>query len=287
MPTTPNATFFPNNTGVGLRSEHYQDILATLPKVGWLEIHPENYFGEGGKPLYYLQKIREHYPISFHGVGLSLGSCDELNQHHLKKLAHLIDRFDPILISEHLSWSSFGGNYLHDLVPLPYTTETLDHLCARINQVQDLLQKQILLENISSYLEYEHSSYCESEFLTQIVRRTGCGILLDINNLYVNSKNHGWDVENYLANIPKDSVQEIHLAGFTENDYGDGTILIDTHNQPVAEPVWELYKRAITHLGRIPTLIEWDKDLPELAILLEEAKKADAILKGFNHAHTP
>lgn len=263
--------------GIGLRSEHYSDLLEVRPNVGWLEIHPENYFGEGGKPRYFLEKIRAHYPISFHGVGLSIGSSDELNLAHLKKLRDLSKQFEPIFVSEHLSWSSIKGKYVHDLLPIPYTAESLVHFVSRINQIQEYLQRQILIENVSSYLEYESSSYMESEFLAQLAQQTGCGILLDINNLYVNFHNHGWDPQLYLKKIPKESVQEIHLAGFTENNYGDGTILIDTHNKPVAQEVWDLYRQAVAYFGKIPTLIEWDKDLPELSILIAEAKKADAI----------
>lgn len=265
------------NAGIGLRSEHYQDILELRPDVGWLEIHPENYFGKGGKPLYYLEKIHTHYPLSFHGVGLSIGSSDELNFSHLDKLQELINRFEPIFVSEHLSWSSITGHYLHDLLPIPYTSESLIHIVQRINQIQEYLQRQILIENVSSYLEYESSSYLESEFLAAITQKTGCGILLDINNLYINANNHGWDSSAYLEKIPKNFIHEIHLAGFTVNNYGDGTILIDTHNQPVADEVWQLYRHAITHFGKIPTLIEWDKNLPALSVLVAEAKKADAI----------
>lgn len=263
--------------GIGLRSEHYQDILEMKPSVGWLEIHPENYFGDGGKPLHYLTQIRDHYLISLHGVGLSLGSSDELNQYHLTKLRDLIERFEPIFVSEHLSWSSVNGQYLPDLLPIPYTPDALTHIARRINQTQEFLQRQILIENISSYLEYGFSTYLECEFLVELAQQTGCGILLDINNLYVSAKNHGWDPHLYFKKIPRNLVHEIHLAGFTENNYGDGTILVDTHNKPVANEVWELYRQAMFHLGKIPTLIEWDTELPTLSILVNEAKKADAI----------
>ena len=269
----------PARAGIGLRAAHYQDVLEQRPATGWFEVHSENYFGGGGKPLHYLEKIRADYPMSLHGVGLSLGSTDPLNFGHLAQLKKLVHRVEPGFVSEHLSWSSVDWRYFNDLLPLPYTVESLLHVSERIAQVQDYLDRQILVENISSYLQYEESTLPEAEFLAELARRSGCGILLDINNIYVSACNHGFDAEAYLANIPRERVQEMHLAGFTRKLFADGEILIDTHNRPVAPDVWRLYASAVRRFGRVPTLIEWDSDLPALEVLLEEANKADTILE--------
>ncbi len=271
--------------GIGLRAEHYAAVFNTRPNIGWLEIHSENYFGAGGKPLYYLEQISRYYPLSFHGVGLSLGSTDVINLLHLNKLKTLIDCFAPIMVSEHLCWSSINGQYLNDLLPLPYTEESLNLVVKHVTQVQEYLQRPILLENISSYLQFTHSTIPEYEFMRETAQRSGCGILLDVNNLYVNSKNHGWDAKHYLQRIPAGLVKEIHLAGFTENYFAEGSILIDSHNQPVALAVWELYAQALHCLGIKPTLIEWDTDMPDLAVLLSEAAKAGKIMEQM-HAIT-
>lgn len=272
----------PAQAGIGLRAEHYQEVLTTLPKIDWFEVHSENYFGEGGKPIYYLEKIRNDYPLSFHGVGLSLGSSDELDISHLEKLRKLINYFSPHFVSEHLCWSSIKGHYFNDLLPLPYTEEALVHIVKRINQTQEYLKRKILIENISSYLQFSHSAMPECEFLNEVAKRTECGILLDINNLYVNQINHGWDIENYLNTISVNYVKEIHLAGFSKKNIEGHTILIDTHNAPVAPEVWQLYKKTIQAFGKIPTLIEWDRDVPELDILLREASIANRILDNKN-----
>jgi hypothetical protein len=269
----------PARAGIGLRAQHYDAVLETRPPVGWLEVHSENYFRAGGKPLHYLERIRAHYPLSLHGVGLSIGSTDPLDRRHLAKLKELIRRFEPALVSEHLSWSSVGGRYLNDLLPLPYTEEALDHLVARVAQVQDALGRQILLENPSSYLQYVESAIPEWEFLVALAERAGCGVLLDVNNIYVSARNHGFDAGAYLRAIPRHVVCEIHLAGFTVNRFDDGEMLIDTHNRPVWPAVWALYREAVQRFGRIPTLIEWDTDVPELAVLVAEAQRADAILE--------
>jgi hypothetical protein len=269
----------PAGAGIGLRSEHYADILATLPTVGWLEVHPENYFGAGGKPLYFLENIRSHYPLSLHGVGLSLGSTDALNTTHLKKLKRLIERFEPALVSEHVAWGSVGERYLNDLLPLPYTEAALAHMVNRVDQTQDYLGRQILIENVSSYLEYRESTIPEWEFVAEVARRSGCGILLDVNNIYVNACNHGLSAVEFLRGIPTELVREIHLAGFTVNPLDGGEILIDTHNRKVCDDVWMLYDQAIRRFGPTPTLIEWDADLPPLRELLEEADTADAVLE--------
>lgn len=270
----------PPRAGIGLRAEHYRETVETLPPVGWLEAHSENYFGDGGAPLEYLEQARAHYPISLHGVGLSLGSSDELNRRHLHKLKGLIDRIEPGLVSDHLSWSSVDGIYLNDLLPLPYTEEALHLFTRRVEQAQDFLGRELLVENPSSYLRYEHSTIPEWEFISEVAKVSGCGILLDVNNVYVSATNHDFDARRYLRAIPAGKVREMHLAGFTVNRHPEGDILVDTHNAPVADEVWKLYRQAVEKLGNIPTLIEWDTDLPPLEVLLDEARKADAILEA-------
>jgi uncharacterized protein (UPF0276 family) len=272
----------PAQAGIGLRAPHYREVLDTRPSVGWLEVHSENYFGRGGRPLYYLERIRADYPLSLHGVGLSLGSTDALNTHHLDKLAELIERFQPTFVSEHLSWSSVGERYLNDLLPLPYTDEALVHVVQRIIKVQERLGRRILIENISRYLSYACSAIPEWEFLAEVARASGCGILLDVNNIYVNAVNHGVNALACVRSIPAELVDEIHLAGFTVNRFDDGEMIIDSHSRPVADAVWALYREAIKHLGPRPTLIEWDAELPPLAGLVAEARKADSVLE---HRH--
>ena len=269
------ASPIPALVGIGLRTPHYSELLDTLPPIGWFEVHSENYFGDGGQPLYFLERFRSHYPLSLHGVGLSLGSTDPLNSTHLRKLKSLVDRFEPGLVSEHLCWSSVGGQFLNDLLPLPYTEEALNHVVTRIGKAQDYLRRQILVENVSSYLQYKHSTIAEWEFLAEVSRRAGCGILLDVNNIYVSAENHQFDPLTYLDAIPAHAVQEIHLAGFDSN----GDCLIDTHGKPVFDAVWPLYAHSIERLGLKPTLIEWDTDIPALDVLLAEAWKARAILE--------
>lgn len=270
----------PARAGIGLRAPHYREVLETLPPVGWLEVHSENYFGEGGQPLYYLEQARAHYPLSLHGVGLSLGSADELNRNHLSKLKKLAGRFEPARVSEHLCWCSAGGRYLNDLLPLPYTEEALALVSRHIRQAQEFLGRQILIENVSSYLQFAHSTIPEWEFVAQAAASSGCGILLDVNNIYVSAVNHGFDARRYLDAIPVEAVGEMHLAGFDTN----GDCLIDTHGRPVSGEVWALYRHAVQRFGRVPTLIEWDTDIPPLSVLLDEACKADAILLEESHA---
>ena len=264
--------------GIGLRAQHYQEVVSTCPVTGWFEVHSENYFGDGGTPLRYLEQVRERYPLSLHGVGLSLGSADALNPAHLTRLKSLVRRFEPGLVSEHLCWSSIDRQYLNDLLPLPYTHEALLHVSRRIEQVQEFLGRRILIENVSSYLQFHQSDIPEWEFIAEVARRSGCGILLDVNNIHVSATNHGFDPLAYMDAIPVATVQEIHLAGFAVNRYDDGEILIDNHGAPVAEPVWQLYRAAIDRFGPTPTLIEWDTDIPAFHILQEEARKADSIL---------
>jgi uncharacterized protein (UPF0276 family) len=263
----------PARAGIGLRPAHYREILERRPDVGWLEVHSENYFCDGGQPLYFLERLREHYPVSLHGVGLSLGSTDVLSTDHLDKLARLIDRVDPGFVSEHLSWSSVGGQFVNDLLPLPYTEEALELVSRHVEQAQEYLGRRLLVENVSSYLQFARSEMPEWEFVAEVARRTGCGILLDVNNIYVSATNHGFDAAQYLRGIPKAPVAEIHLAGHDSN----GRCLIDTHGTRVSEPVWALYRAALARFGAAPTLIEWDTDLPALEVLVDEAATADRI----------
>lgn len=269
----------PPRAGIGLRAPHYRDLLATLPDIGWLEVHSENYFGDGGQPLHYLERARGHYPLSLHGVGLSLGSAQPLDRAHLQRLAALVRRFEPALVSEHLSWGALPGKHLNDLLPLPYTEEALAIVAAHVGEMQDVLGRQVLVENISSYLRYRHSTLGEAEFLAALVAETGCGVLLDVNNIYVTAMNHGFEpaafLETFLDAIPAGAVQEIHLAGFDRA----GALLIDTHGTRVCEAVWALYRLALARFGRVPTLIEWDTDLPALAVLLAEAQRADRLME--------
>ena len=272
----------PSRAGIGLRPVHYREILEQRPDVGWLEVHSENYFCDGGQLLYFLERLREDYPVSLHGVGLSLGSTDVLSSDHLDKLARLIDRVDPAFVSEHLSWSSVGGQFVNDLLPLPYTEEALELVSRHVEQAQDYLGRRLLVENVSSYLQFAESEMPEWEFVAEVARRTGCGILLDVNNIYVSAINHGFDAAQYLRRIPKAAVAEIHLAGHDSN----GRCLIDTHGARVAAPVWALYREALARFGTIPTLIEWDTDLPPLDVLLDEAATADRIAGERLPAHT-
>lgn len=268
----------PVSAGIGLRGPHMIELDETSPDVGWLEVHSENFFGDGGSPIHYLTKIRESYPISLHGVGLSLGSSDPLNREHLSYLQRLIDQVEPGLISEHLSWGSIDGVYFNDLLPLPYTEEALKHFSERVLQVQDNLRRNILIENPSSYLSYRHSVIPEWEFLSEICQRTGAGLLLDVNNVYVSAFNLNFDPLDFLKSIPEEFVAEIHLAGHTEKPFPDGILLIDDHASPVSKAVWELYAATLELIGDRPTLIEWDSDLPTLTKLLSEAKTAQQYL---------
>ncbi|MFN0041507.1 MAG: DUF692 domain-containing protein [Burkholderiales bacterium] len=262
--------------GIGWRSEHYRALLEERPPVGFLEVHSENFFGDGGQPHHYLERAREYYPLSLHGVGLSLGSSDAFNETHLAALDRLVRRYQPFLVSEHLCWSSVGGRYLNELLPLPYTEEALAHLCGRVDHVQARLRRRILVENIAAYVRFRHSTIPEAEFLAELSKRTGCGLLLDVNNVYVNAINHGFDATGYIDAVNADSVEEIHLAGFDES----GDCLIDTHGRLVQEPVWDLYRYAIRRLGARPTLIEWDTDIPPIATLVAQAHHADRMQKN-------
>ena len=270
----------PAQAGIGLRGPHYQAVLEERPAIAWLEAHSENYFGAGGAPRRYLERARALYPLSLHGVGLSLGSTDPLDRNHLSKLRELIADFEPALVSEHLSWSSVDSVHFNDLLPLPYTEEALKHFITRVDQVQDFLGRQILIENPSSYLTYAHSTIPEADFLVAVARDSGCGILMDVNNIHVSARNHGLDEESYIRSVPPDLVQEIHLAGFTVNSYPEGEITIDDHGSAVRDRVWELFDVALTQCGPVPTLIEWDSDIPALSVVVGEASEAQKRLEA-------
>lgn len=267
----PEAT----HAGIGLRAPHYGELARRKPRLALLEVHSENFFGAGGPPLAWLERFRADYPLSLHGVGLSLGSADRLDATHLAKLRELVRRFQPALVSEHLCWGAIGGRHANDLLPLPCTEESLALVIARIGEVQDFLGHRILVENVSSYLEFEASTMAEWEFVAEAVRASGCGLLLDVNNIHVSAVNHGFDAHRYLEAMPAAAVGEIHLAGFEEAD----GILIDTHGARVSPGVWALYEAAIARFGARPTLVEWDTDIPPLEVLLDEAAAATAILE--------
>lgn len=276
----------PLRAGIGLRAEHFEEVLVQTPDVGWFEAHSENYFGigdsalqgrRGGKSLEYLERVRQLYPVSLHGVGLSIGTTDPLNLDHLVKLKQLIQRIQPGLLSEHLSWGSVRGQYFNDLLPMPYTEEALNHMVQRVDQVQDILDMQILIENVSSYLEYKSSTIPEWEFVAALSQRTGCGILLDVNNIFVNAMNHGFDPGLFVQSMPVGAVKEIHLAGHTIKEVDGNIIRLDTHDQLVCDEVWDLYRVSVEHFGNVPALVEWDRNLPELDVLVTEAMRADHI----------
>ncbi|MEO8156358.1 MAG: DUF692 domain-containing protein [Betaproteobacteria bacterium] len=262
--------------GIGLRAPHYRELLDSQPRAGWLEVHSENYFGAGGYDLHVLEQVRSRYPVSLHGVALSLGSADGVRQRHLAKLKRLVERIEPALVSEHLCWAAIGPRHFNDLLPLPFTREALDQVVSHVTQVQETLRRRVLIENVSSYLQFRASELSEFAFLAELARRSGCGILLDVNNLYVNAVNHGFDPVEALLEIPVQAVAEIHLAGHS----ADGDVLIDDHGSRVAAPVWSLYEAACRRFGPVPTLIEWDTSIPALDVLLEEAALAARVLQA-------
>jgi uncharacterized protein len=267
----------PARAGIGLRSPHLAEVLATRPALPWLEVHPENYLG-GGPAIRALHAIRGHYPVSFHAVGLSVGSADGVDRRHLGRLKSLVDRIEPAIVSEHLAGSQTGGAYLNHLLPLPYTEESLTTVCRNVDEVQAALGRRVLVENPSGYLRFTTSTIPEAEFLSALVRRTGCGLLCDVNNVFVSCANLGLDAGAYLAALPREAIGEIHLAGHARNDADGRTILIDDHGSRVADAVWHLYERAVARFGPVPTLIEWDTHIPALEVLLDEARIAEAIL---------
>ncbi|GAB2884334.1 DUF692 domain-containing protein [Uliginosibacterium flavum] len=267
-------TLKPLSIGIGLRAPHYRAVLDELPALDFLEVHSENFFAAGGAALHTLQAARAHYPISLHGVGLSLGSADGLREVHVDRLAALVERIEPALVSEHLCWGAIDQLHMADLLPFPTTRATLDLLCERVDALQTRLQRRVLIENISAYLRFHASELSECEFLAELTRRTGCGLLLDINNLYVNAQNFGFDPLAELRQLPPKAIGEIHLAGHSQGEH----CLIDTHGSPVCEAVWALYRAALQHCGPVPTLIERDTDIPPLPELLAEAAHARQIM---------
>ena len=269
----------PTRAGVGLKPEHYRVVLETAPDVGFFEVHAENYMGAGGPPHRYLTAIRERYPLSLHGVGLSIGGAQALDREHLLRLKGLVSRYQPGLFSEHLAWSSHDGAFFNDLLPLPYTNETLARVAGHIDEVQATLGRRMLLENPSTYVAFAENDYSETGFIAEIARRTGCGLLLDVNNVHVASTNQQWDPLRYIEEFPLEHVGEIHLAGFArESDETDRPLLIDTHDRPVDGIVWALFEHAVALIGRAPTLIEWDARVPPWPDLKAEAERAEAIM---------
>jgi uncharacterized protein (UPF0276 family) len=272
-------TTIPARAGIGLRSRHHEQLLIERPAVGWLEVHTENYFQDGGPHVRALERARESYPLSLHGVGLGLGSVAPLDRTHLAHLKRAVERFEPALVSEHACWGHTGSEHFNDLLPLPYSEEAAEHLAARVREVQDFLGRQILVENLSSYFAYAASCLTEWEFLAAVVERSGCGLLLDVNNLYVNSVNVGSDPLATIERIPVTAVGEIHLAGHLRKEIDGHTLLVDDHGSQVSEVVWALYAHALERCGPVPTLVEWDTDIPPLETLLAEAGRADSMLQ--------
>lgn len=267
----------PRTTGIGLRGAHHRDWLEGRGRAGWLEAHAENYFAAGGALPAVLDALRRDRPLALHGVGLSLGGSDPLDPLHLAAWRRLVDRHEPCVISEHLCWGANAGVHFNDLLPLPYTEESLRHVAARIRQFQDTVRRRVLIENVSSYVRFAESALDEWEFLAELVAITDCGLLLDVNNVYVNACNHGFAARDFLNALPSDAIGEIHLAGHARTAVDGATLCIDTHDRTVCAEVWELYADALQRHGRKPTLIEWDADLPPLATLEAEAARADAI----------
>lgn len=270
----------PPAPGAGFKPEHFADIMSGDQPIGFVEIHAENYMGAGGPPHVQLRALRERFALSVHGVALSIGSAAPLDHAHLARLKTLCDRYRPESVSEHLAWSSHGDVYLNDLLPLPYTRETLDRVAAHIDETQDFLGRQMLLENPSTYVCFAESEMSETEFIAEVSRRTGCGLLLDVNNVFVSAKNHGLDPQAYLAAFPLARVKEIHLGGHdAQTDDAGAPLLIDAHGSPVADPVWALYETVVARTGPLATLIEWDNDVPAWPVLAAEATRAGAVLE--------
>ena len=265
----------PGRAGVGFKAEHAHDILGAAPTVGWFEIHPENYMVAGGPRLAMLEEFSAHYPVSMHGVGLSLGGGEPLNKNHLADLKRLVDRFNPAMVSEHIAWSAHEGLYMADLLPTPMTKTSLMQLVDAINTVQDFIGRRILIENPTSYVPLPQNSIPELEFITEAAERSGCGLLVDVNNVYISAHNLGFEADAFIDAVPGDLVGEIHLAGHERDANPDDNVLIDTHSRPVADPVWDLFDRLIARIGRRPTLIEWDNDVPGWDVLAHEAALAD------------
>ncbi len=275
----------PACAGVGLKPAHYREILETRPDVGFFEVHAENYMGAGGPPHRYLSEIRALYPLSLHGVGLSIGAAAPLDAMHLRRLADLERRYQPALVSEHLAWSSHGGAFFNDLLPVPYDSETLAWVCRHIDQVHQTLGRQLLLENPATYVAFAESTWSETDFIAEVARRTGCGLLLDVNNVIVACTNQRWDPVHYVEMFPLHAVRQIHLGGHSaDSDASGRELLIDSHDRPVSDAVWGLYRRVSDRIGRRPTLIEWDQRLPTWKTLHGEAHRADGILDSYDTA---
>jgi uncharacterized protein (UPF0276 family) len=277
-------TQLPDTVGIGFKRSHFDALQATPNRLGFLEVHAENYMGDGGPPHAQLMKLRADYALSIHGVGLSIGGAGPLDRDHLTRLKNLCERYQPESFSEHLAWSSHSDAFLNDLLPLPYDDETLATVCEHIDQLQSAIGRPMLLENPSTYVTFETSTLAETDFLRAIVDRTGCGLLLDVNNVFVSCTNHRADPRAYLAAFPMQAVGEIHLGGHDEEVLPSGPLLIDSHGAPVADPVWTLYAETMHRIGPRPTLIEWDTDVPALSVLLDEANRAADILDGARHA---
>ena len=278
LPGRPAPAACPRAAGVGLKADHYREILETRPAIGWFEVHAENFMGEGGAPHRYLTAIREHYPLSLHGVGLSLGSAGPLDRDHALRLRALVDRYEPGLVSEHLAWTRHEGVHFNDLLPIPLTQEALDIFSDHVDETQDILGRRMLIENPSTYVA-TRDEMSETEFLIALTRRTGCGLLVDVNNVYVSAMNHGRDAAVWLDAIPAELVGEIHLAGHAVEMVGGKALRIDDHGSPVAPEVLKLYRRFIERVGAHPTLIEWDNHVPSLSVLMSEAAQADELLR--------
>ncbi len=274
-----SGTGLPARCGIGLKPQHFREVLETRPDIGFFEVHAENYMVDGGPFHHFLGRIREHYPLSLHGVGLSIGAEGALDEAHLRRLKTLIERYQPASFSEHLAWSTHDDVFYNDLLPLPYDAATLARVCEHIDHAQDRLGCRMLIENPATYVEFAASTMSEAQFLCEVIRRTGCGLLLDVNNVYVSGVNHGRDAWVLIEGLPLDTVGEIHLAGFTRNEHAAGApLLIDSHGTPVDEAVWSLYARVIGQLGAQPTLLERDNDVPSFATLLAEARRAEALM---------
>jgi len=277
--TPPRFDHLPAAPGVGYKPQHFAAIQSDAAPVEWFEVHAENYMGDGGYPHRALERARQNFPLSLHGVCMSIGGPQPLSGDHLSRFKALVDRYEPALVSEHLAWSTHDEVFMNDLLPLPYTEKTLAHVCRHIDQMQEFIGRRILLENPSTYVVFENSTMSETDFIRETVRRTGCGLLLDVNNVFVSATNHGFSPMSYLMDYPMEHVGEIHLAGHAvqEDDEGE-TLLIDSHDSPVADAVWDLYAVVVKQAGPIPTLIEWDSDLPDWPVLRAEAAAADRIL---------
>ena len=268
----------PATPGLGFKPRHFPDLAAAPGAVGFIEVHAENYMGAGGAPHAMLTRLRQDFALSVHGVGLSIGGAGPLDRAHLARLRSLIDRYQPDSFSEHLAWSSHGDTWLNDLLPLPYTDATLATVCAHVDQVQEALGMRLLLENPATYLTFAESTLAETDFLTELVHRTGCGLLLDVNNVFVSATNHRFDPRAYLEAFPLAAVDEVHLAGHDREELPSGPLLIDSHGREVAEPVWTLFAELLARTGPLPTLIEWDTDVPAFPVLLAEAGRAQGLL---------